>query len=64
MPKATLMDEFHVPIYVPRGIPSSESHAIRQGLDHPTFRAELRHAVWAVIRRWPALRKVRVTIKW
>jgi hypothetical protein len=59
-----LMDEFHVGIYVPRGIPPPESGAIRQVLDEPGFRADLRRAVRAVIRRRPALGKVRVTITW
>jgi hypothetical protein len=58
------MDEFHVTIYLPRGIRSPESHAIRQLLDYSAFWADLRRAIRAVNRRRPALGKVRVTITW
>jgi hypothetical protein len=56
------MEEFHVTICVPPSIPPPESDAIRQALDALGFRAHLRHAVRAVIRRWPALEKVRVFV--
>jgi hypothetical protein len=57
-----LMDEFHVTIYVPRGIPPPEGATIRQALDEPAFATDLRRAVRAVSRRRPALDKVRVSV--
>jgi hypothetical protein len=59
-----LMDEFRVTIYVPRGIPPPASDAIREALDDPAIRADLRRAVRDVIRRRPALGKVRVAVTW
>jgi hypothetical protein len=42
------MEEIHVTICMPRGIPPPGSDAIRKALDDPTFQADLHRAVWAV----------------
>jgi hypothetical protein len=57
-----LKDEFNASIFSPRGIPPPASDAICRVLNHPAIRADFRRAVRAVIRRWPALEKVRVVV--
>ena len=62
MAKAILMDEFHVSVFVPRGLPETEYNTMHRTLTRASFRAELRAAVLKVIRRHPSLRKVRLTV--
>jgi hypothetical protein len=60
--RSILMDEFHLTIYVRRGLSPPDCEAIRQALDEPRFLAELRRAVRNVIKGRPSLDKVRVTV--
>ena len=62
MAKMILIDEFHVAMFVPRGLDESEYQAIRRALDSRRFRTDLSQAVREVFRRYPALRKVPVRI--
>jgi hypothetical protein len=62
MVRLILLDEFHVTIRAPPGLPEGEYAAMRQALDDRRFRAELRRAARAVVRRRPALGKARSTI--
>jgi hypothetical protein len=45
MAKAIVMDEFHLTIYAPRGLPKSKYDALRQALEGPLFQADLRRAI-------------------
>jgi hypothetical protein len=58
--RSILVEEFHLTIRAPPGLPDDEYLAMRQALDEKRFRAELRRAVRAVLRRRPALSKARV----
>jgi hypothetical protein len=56
------MEEFHLTVFAPRGLPQSEHDAIRQTLDDPRFHAQLCRAVRRVARRHPALSKAKVRL--
>jgi hypothetical protein len=55
MPKAIVMDEFHITVYVPRGLTEEESRAIRRTLDGASFRGRLLRAVQGVFARYRSL---------
>jgi hypothetical protein len=60
--KHILVEGFHVTFYAPRGLPAQEYDAMRQTLDDPLFHTLLRRAVRRLVRRHPALSKVRVRL--
>ena len=62
VPKAILIDEFHLTVYVPRALPEPEYDRIRQILDTSRFQRQLREAIREVVRQHPALGRVRVTV--
>ncbi|HYT89737.1 MAG TPA: hypothetical protein VEL76_13600 [Gemmataceae bacterium] len=62
MPKAIQMEQYHVTVYAPRGLPEEEYDAMHRTLIDPHFRTELRRAVRRVVGRHPSLRKVKVTV--
>ncbi len=62
MAKAVLMDEFHLAVFAPRGLPAGDYAAIRRTLDARRFRTALRGAVHQVCRRYLPLRRVRITV--
>jgi hypothetical protein len=57
-----LMDELHVSVYAPRGLPAGEYDAVRLTLDGPRFRRRLKRAVRRVPRAFGSLNKVRVVV--
>ena len=62
MARRVLLDEFHVSVYVPAGLPDVESDAIKQALDDDEFRRQLQRAVRAAFRRNAALAKAEVKL--
>ena len=62
MATGVLREEFHLTVYAPRGLPEPEYEEIRRTLDGEDFRARVRRAVYRIVRREPALSKVRVTM--
>jgi hypothetical protein len=60
--KAILMDEFHLTIYAPPGLPQSAYEAIRPGLDDRRFRADLRRAIRDACLRHPPLDTIHFTV--
>ena len=62
MARRVLLDEFHVTVYVPAGLPDVETDAIKQALDDAAFRLQLRRAVSAIFRRHAALAKAKVRL--
>jgi hypothetical protein len=62
--KRLVLEEFHVTVYAPRGLPTREYDAMRQALDDPRFHARLRRAARRVTRRHPALAKTKVGLSW
>jgi 2'-5' RNA ligase len=62
MAKALLIEELHLTVFAPGGLPEAEYEAIRRTLDAVRFQADLRRAVRDVLRQYPALSKTRVMI--
>jgi hypothetical protein len=62
MAPAVLLDEFHLSVFVPRGLPAVEAEAVRRTLDGRPFRAAMGRALRRVFRREPAPRQARVTL--
>jgi hypothetical protein len=62
MPKRVLIEEFHVSVFVPRGLSEVECISVRRTLNGKRFRADLRRVIQTVVRRHPSLKKVHVTI--
>ena len=60
MARGIVMEEFHLTVRAPRGLPDPEYDAIRQALDDARFQTHLRRAVRRVFRKYPALGNVRV----
>jgi hypothetical protein len=57
-----LIDEFHLTIQAPRGLPEAEYQAMRRALDDRRFQTKLRAAVRNVARQHQALRKTRFVL--
>ncbi len=62
MAKTLLMDELHISIYAPRGLPDWDYEAIYRTLKSAGLQRQIRTAVKAALRRYPALEKVRIVI--
>ena len=62
MAKAILMDEIHLTVFAPRGLREEEYDAIRRILTDRCFRGDLRRTVGEVVRRYPVLRMIRVSV--
>ena len=62
MAKHIQMEELHLTVYAPRGLPAQEYDARRQALDDLLFHARLRPAIRRVARRHPALSKAKVRL--
>jgi hypothetical protein len=62
MSKRVLMDELHLTVRAPRGLPETEYDAIHEALTDWDFLTQLRRALRAVFRRRPALGKVKVSL--
>jgi hypothetical protein len=60
--KRILFDEFHLGVFVPRGLGDAEVDAIRQVLNDPAFQAHLRRLIRDMIRQYPTLSPVRVRL--
>jgi hypothetical protein len=57
MMKGILLDEFHLSVIAPRGLPATECDAIRQTITSTRFIARLRRALRQVVGREPALKR-------
>jgi hypothetical protein len=58
----TVMEEYHLTVFAPRGLPEYEYDAIREVLDERRFRRDLSRAARQVFRRYPQLAKVKVRL--
>jgi hypothetical protein len=52
-----LLEQFHLDVYIPHGLPVAEVEEMRRTLKSAGFRSRLRRNVGAVFRRYAALRK-------
>ena len=62
MAKSVLIDQFHVTVLVPAGLPKGVANAVVRTLHGPRFDRQLRKAVRGVLRRFRSLAKSRVTV--
>jgi hypothetical protein len=62
MPKAILMEEFHVTVFVPPWLTDLECAKIRRALDAVSFRNQLRRAVLGVFDKYRSLSRARVKV--
>jgi hypothetical protein len=60
--KDILIEEFHLTVRAPPGLPEAEYDAMRLALDGKSFRARLRRAARRVFGHIPSLAKVRVRL--
>ena len=60
--RTVVLDEIHVTVRVPADLPDDEVEAVRDALAADEFVARLRRAVRAVVRAFPELTAVRVSI--
>jgi hypothetical protein len=63
MAGSILLDEYHLRVRAPRGLPEPDDDTVRQALDQPRFQARLRRAVRREFRREPALAQARVSLR-
>jgi hypothetical protein len=57
-----LMDEFQLTVYAPCGLPEADYDAITRALSGGRLRRRLLRVARRVLRRHPALQKVRLTL--
>jgi hypothetical protein len=62
MSRAQLIEEVHLSVYVPCGLPEAEYEAVRQTLDDARFQARLWRAVRDAFRQQQSLCPVRVRL--
>ena len=60
--KAIVMEEFHLTIYAPRGLPQSAYASLLRALGDPRLRADLRRAIRDAFRRHPPLHTIRFSV--
>jgi hypothetical protein len=62
MAKLVVLDELHLTILIPRGLPTTQVDTIRRTLNDPGFEARLLRVIRRVFRRRASLSKVRVRL--
>ena len=62
MPKTLLMEELHLTITAPAGLPNARYQAIQRALRSKRFHARLRKAVREVLGRYPSLKDTQLEI--
>jgi hypothetical protein len=62
MPRANVLEEFHLTVLVPPGLREREYTAIRPTLNAARFRARLRHAARQVFATYRSLNRVTVRL--
>ncbi len=62
MAKTVVIDELHLTIRVPAGLPDGQAEAVRETLAGAEFTDRLRAAVLSVVRAVPELAEVRVSL--
>ena len=62
MARQIVMEEFHLTMLAPRGLPEAEYRSIRRTLDGKRFRVRLASAARRVCRRFAGLRQISVRL--
>ena len=64
MAKGILVEEFHLTVRAPRGLPDARYLAIREALTGKCFRSRLRRAMRRVFGKYPVLGIISVVRAW
>jgi hypothetical protein len=62
MSRLVILDEIHLTLLVPSGLPDVETQVMWQAIIDPNFDADLRRAVRRLVRRRPVLKRLRVRV--
>jgi hypothetical protein len=62
MARFILMDELHLTVYAPCGLPEADYDTITRALSGGHLRRQLLRSIQRVLRRHSALQKVRLTL--
>ena len=62
MPKTVVIDELHLTLRVPATLTEARAQAVRQRLTSAAFMSRLRRVIRGVVRAYPALAVVHVTV--
>ena len=62
MPKIVQLDTFLVTLKVPRDLPAATVSKIRRVLNRPGFQIRMRRTVEALLRRYPTLHTVTLSV--
>jgi hypothetical protein len=62
MPRTVVIDELHLTVRVPSGLPETEADAVRRTLAADEFMDRLRRAVRVVLRAFPDLAPARISV--
>jgi len=62
MPKTVLIDELHLSVRIPAGLPDADTERVRLTLLGAEFMSRLRRSVRLVFRAFPELARVRVSL--
>ena len=62
MAERIVIEEYHLTVLVPRGLPETEAEAIRMTLADPAFEGRLRRAARRVFRREASLTEAKVRL--
>ena len=63
MPKTILMEQFHITVIAPGGLPKAAYDAMQRTLQGRRFQTRLHESVRKVMQRYSALRKTNVRIE-
>ena len=63
MPKTILMEQFHITVIAPAGLPKADYDAMQRMLQGRRFQARLHDAVCKVVQRYSSLGKAKVRIE-
>ena len=64
MHRSILLEEFHVSLSAPGRLPDTRYVAMRRTVSSHAFRDQLRRALRDVLKNYPALKNVRLTVSW
>lgn len=62
MPKLALFDQLHLSVLVQSGVADTRCRQMRRTLNSHRFQARLHSAITGVIKQYPSLKLVKVTI--
>ena len=63
MPKTILMEQFHITVIAPAGLPKAAYDTMQRTLQGRRFQTRLHDAVRKVVQRYSSLRKTQVRIE-